>query len=192
MNRSIAQLVLAQAAMMSVNSLMVTSAAIIGSRLADNPALASLPRALQFVAVTATTIPASMLMRVLGRRAGFLLASVIGICGASCGALGIYLESFPLFCVGALGTGFYTGLGHYFRFTAIEVVPPQHRNTALGCVLAGGVAAAIVGPNLAYLGKDLFALTYPGTLLAVVLLYAINAINFLLIKLPPPLPCCTG
>ena len=183
-----AQLVLAQAAMMSVNSLMVTSAAIIGSRLADNPALASLPLALQFVAVTATTIPASMLMRVFGRRAGFLLASVIGICGASCGAIGIYLESFPLFCIGALGTGIYTGFGHYFRFTAIEVVPPQHRNTAIGYVLAGGVAAAVIGPNLAYLGKDLFALTYLGTLLAVVLLYAINAINFLLIKLPPPLP----
>jgi MFS family permease len=188
MNRGVAQLALAQAILMSVNSLMVTSAAIIGSQLAANPALASLPLALQFVAVTVTTIPASLLMRRLGRRAGFLLASVIGISGASCGALGIYLESFPLFCIGTLGTGIYTGFGHYFRFTAIEVAPPQKKNTAISYVLAGGIAAAFIGPNLAYLGKDLFALTYLGTLLAVVMLYTINGINILFMNLPAPPP----
>ena len=61
MNRSVYQLVLAQAIMMSVNSLMVTSAAIIGSHLTSNPALASLPLALQFVATMCVTIPASLL-----------------------------------------------------------------------------------------------------------------------------------
>ena len=173
--------------MMSVNSLMVTTAAIIGSHLADNLALATLPLAIQFVAVTATTIPASLLMRAIGRRAGFLLASVIGIFGASCGALGIYLESFSLFCIGALGTGIYTGFGQYFRFAAIEVALPEKKNTAISYVLAGGIVAAFIGPNLAYLGKDVFALTYLGSLLAVVLLYAINGVNLLFIKLPPPL-----
>jgi MFS family permease len=166
---------------------MVTTAAIIGSHLSDNPALASLPLAIQFIAVTATTIPASLLMRAIGRRAGFLLASLIGICGAACGALGIYLDSFALFCLGTLGTGIYTGFGHYFRFAAIEVAPPGGKNTAISYVLAGGVVAAFVGPNLAHLGKDLFALTYLGSLLAVVLLYSVNAINILLIRLAPPL-----
>jgi MFS family permease len=188
LNRSVLQLSLAQALMMSVNSLMVTTASIIGAHLSDNPALASLPLALQFVAVTATTIPASLLMGAIGRRAGFLLASVIGICGAVCGSIAIYLESFPLFCLGTLGTGIYTGFGHYFRFAAIEVAAPEKKATALSYVLAGGIAAAVLGPNLAYLGKDLFALTYLGSLLAVVLLYGINSINFLLIRLPAPLP----
>ena len=97
MNRNVAQLVVAQAIMMSVSSLMVTSASIIGSHLAENPAWASLPLALQFIAVTASTIPASLLMQAIGRRAGFLVASVIGILGAACAALGIYLDSFLLF-----------------------------------------------------------------------------------------------
>ena len=78
---------------------MVTSAAIIGGHLAHNPALASLPLAVQLVAVMGTTIPASLLMRAIGRRSGFLLASVIGILGASCAALGIYLDSFLIFCL---------------------------------------------------------------------------------------------
>ena len=34
-----------------------------------------------------TTIPASLLMRAIGRRSGFLLASLIEIAGASCAAL---------------------------------------------------------------------------------------------------------
>lgn len=188
MNRSIAQLVVAQAITMSVTSLMVTSAAIIGSQLADNPAWATLPLALQFVAITATTIPASLLMRRIGRRAGFLVASVIGIAGASCATLGIYLGSFLLFCTGALGTGIYTSFGHYYRFAAIEVAPLDRKNTAISYVLAGGIIAAIVGPNLANLSRDVFALTYLGTLLAVVLLYGLNTINFLFIKLPKPVP----
>ena len=186
MNRSIAQLVVAQALTLSVSSLMVTSAAIIGSDLAHNPAWATLPLALQFVAIMATTIPASLLMRAIGRRAGFLLASVIGIAGASCAALGIYLDSFLLFCIGALGTGIYTGFGHYYRFAAIEVAPLDKKNTAISYVLAGGVIAAVIGPNLANLSRDVFTLTYLGTLLAVVVLYGLNTINFLLIKLPRP------
>ena len=171
---------------MSVSSLMVTSAAIIGSHLAHNPAWATLPLALQYVAITATTIPASLLMRAIGRRAGFLLASAIGLSGASCAALGIYLGSFTLFCIGTLGTGIYTGFGHYYRFAAIEVAPLGKKNTAISYVLTGGVIAAIVGPNLANLSRDVFTLTYLGTLLAVVLLYGFNTINFLLIKLPRP------
>jgi len=125
-------------------------------------------------------------MRAVGRRAGFLLASVIGISGASCAALGIYLDSFLLFCIGALGTGIYTGFGHYYRFAAIEVAPLNKKHTAISYVLAGGVIAAVIGPNLANLSRDVFTLTYLGTLLAVVLLYGLNTINFLLIKLPRP------
>jgi MFS family permease len=186
LNRSIAQLVFAQAILLSVNSLMVTSAAIIGGHLAKNPALASLPLAVQFVAVMGTTIPASLLMRAIGRRSGFLLASVIGILGAACAALGIYLDSFIIFCLGTVGTGIYTGFGHYFRFAAIEVAPPNKKNAAISYVLAGGIAAAVIGPNLANLSREVFAITYLGTLLSVVVLYGLNSINFLLIKLPRP------
>jgi hypothetical protein len=60
LNRSVAQLVIAQAILLSVSSLMVTSASIIGSHLTDNPVLASLPLAVQFVAVMETTIPATL------------------------------------------------------------------------------------------------------------------------------------
>jgi MFS family permease len=187
-NRNVIQLALAQATMMSVNSLMVTSAAIIGSHLAINKALATLPLALYFVAVMLTSIPASLIMGVIGRKRGFLLATLIGICGGGCGAIGIYQGSFVLFCIGALSVGVYTGFGNYFRFAATEVAPPERKNTAISYVLAGGVLAAVIGPNLAHLSKDVFAVTYLGTLISVIMLYSLNGINFLFMRLPKPVP----
>ncbi len=188
MNRGVLQLALANAIMMSVNSLMVTSAAIIGSHLAANQALATLPQALQFVAVMVTTIPASLLMRRIGRQAGFLLATVVGLAGGACAVTAIYLGSFWLFCFGTLGVGVYTGFGHYYRFAATEVAAREAKNTAISYVLAGGVLAAIVGPNLANYSKDWFVVTYAGTMLSVVLLYGFNGINFICMRLPRPNP----
>lgn len=187
MNRSVIQLALAQAVMMSVNSLMVTAAAIIGSHLATNKALATLPLALYFVAVMLTTIPASLLMGVIGRKRGFLIATLIGLFGATCGAIGIYQESFLLFCFGTIATGSYTGFGNYFRFAATEVAPKEKKNTAISYVLAGGVLAAIIGPNLANLSRDVFAVTYLGIFVSVIILYSLNGINFICMRLPRPM-----
>lgn len=188
MNRNVILLALAQALMLSVNSMMVTSAAIIGSHLATNKALATLPLALQFVAVMLTTIPASILMGKIGRKPGFLLATLIGLIGGSCGVIGIYQESFLLFCIGSIGTGIYTGFGNYFRFAATEVSPIAKKNTAIGYVLAGGILAAVIGPNLANLSKDVFAISYLGIFVSVIVLYGLNGINFLCMKLPRPAP----
>jgi MFS family permease len=185
-NRSVFQLALAQAVMMSVNTLMISSAAIIGSQLAPNKALATLPLAFYFVAVMLTTIPASMLMGVVGRKPGFLLATLIGLAGGVCGVLGVYGESFALFCLGSMGVGIYTGFGNFFRFAAIEASSGENRNTALGYVLAGGVLAAFIGPSLANYGRELFEITYLGTLGAVIVLYGLNGFNFLLMDLPKP------
>jgi predicted MFS family arabinose efflux permease len=188
LNRNVLQLSLAQAVQLSVSSLMVTSASIIGAQLATNKALATLPLALQFVAVMLTTIPASMLMGAIGRRLGFLFATVIGLLGASCCLIGIYQGSFLLFCIGCLGTGIYTGFAHYFRFAATEVVPAGRKNNAISYVLAGGVLAAVIGPNLAHYSKDVFTITYLGIMLSVIVLYSLNGINFLFMQLPQPLP----
>lgn len=186
MNLTVIQLALAQAVMISVNTLMVSSAAIIGSQLAPNMALATLPLALYFVAVMTTTIPASMLMGAVGRKPGFLLATFIGLAGGGFGVLGIYRESFALFCLGSMCIGIYTGFGNFFRFAAIEASTSGKRNAALGYVLAGGIVAAFVGPNLANYGRELFSITYLGTLAAVIVLYGFNGLNFLSMKLPKP------
>ncbi|MDJ0776331.1 MAG: MFS transporter [Gammaproteobacteria bacterium] len=186
MNRNVFLLALAQAMMISVNSLMITTAAIVGSDLSPEPALATLPLALQLIAVMSTAIPASLLMRRIGRRAGFLCASLVGICAGVAATLGLHFDSFALFCLGSIGVGIFTGFGNYFRFAATEVSPPERKNTAISYVLAGGVLAAVVGPNLANYTRDLFAIAFVGSYFAVILVYLLSAINFLAMRLPPP------
>lgn len=171
--------------MLSVNSLIVTTAAIVGFQLADNKSLATLPSALQMASTMLASYPASMMMYRFGRRAGFLFATVIGLFGAASCMTGIYLESFWLFCLGTIGTGIYTGFGNFFRFAAIEATTAEKKNTAISFVLAGGVLAAVAGPNLANMGREMLAFSFLGSYLFVFILYSFNGFNFLLLRLPP-------
>ena len=186
MNKNVILLAIAQALMMSVNTLLLTAAAIIGMEMATIKALATLPLALQFLAIMLTTVPAAMLMKRIGRKSGFLISSAIGLLGGLSCVIGIIYQSFALFCIGTSCMGIYTGFGNYYRFTATEVSPPEHKNTAISYVLAGGVIAAILGPYMADLGKDILPITYLGSFIAVLLLYGLNTINFLMMDLPRP------
>ena len=62
----------------------------------------------------------------------------------------------------------------------------RRRNTAISYVLAGGVVAAVVGPNLANLTRDLFSIAFVGSFMSVIILYALNTLNILCMRLPPP------
>jgi len=81
--RNVAILASCQALAMTGNTIVITITAIVGATLAEDKTLATLPLALQFVATMATTFPASLLMRRIGRRAGFMVG--VGIGFAACG-----------------------------------------------------------------------------------------------------------
>lgn len=184
--KNVVLLALAQALMMSVNTLLLTSSAIIGHELAANKALATLPLALQFLATMLTSIPASIFMGRVGRKAGFQLVSFAGMAGALLAIYAVSFGSFIVFCLATILFGVYTGFGNYFRFVAAEVAPPNQSSTAISYVLAGGVLAAVIGPNLANYSKDLLTTGYLGTFIAVLLLYILNLINFSAMDLPRP------
>ena len=172
--------------MMTVNTLLLTSSAIIGFELTDNKALATLPMAIQFFATMLTTIPAALLMNRFGRRQGFIFSSITGFAGSLIAIYAVTHDSFVIFCFATALFGIYTGFGNYFRFVATEVAPPGQSNTAISYVLAGGVLAAFIGPNLANYSKDAFDVAYLGSFIAVLILYTLNLFNILLIDLPKP------
>ena len=78
-HRNVPLLSVAQALMMSSNSLIVATAALVGYNLAEDKSLATLPLAIQFIAVMCTSIPAAMLMEKIGRKAAFLIACGFGV-----------------------------------------------------------------------------------------------------------------
>ena len=167
-------LAICQALMLSSTTLMVTAATLVGFALAEDKALATLPLAIQLLGTMATSIPASLFMGRFGRKAGFLLAAVIGILSGGMVVFSILQGWFWGFCVGAAGIGVFNGFGTYFRLAAADGLDLAQRPRAISYVLAGGVIAAFIGPNLANYGQNLIAdARFAGSFLFVIGLYAI-------------------
>jgi MFS family permease len=189
MKLNVGLLAMCQALMMTANVLLITTSALVGQRLAALQAmpeyLATLPLALQFLATMFTTIPASLLMKQTGRRAGFLIGSALGLAGAALACYAIVHDSFTLFALSMLLFGAHNGFGTYYRFAAADSATPDYRATAISYVMAGGVVAALLGPNLASWTRAwLAAAPFAGSYLAVTGLYCVSLVTLMFIRLP--------
>lgn len=145
-----------QALAMTGTTIMVTTSSLVGYSLLDDKAWATLPQALQVTGTMLTTIPASLLMARIGRRAGFSLGAAIGLVGALVAVAAIFAGRFPLFCLGIFLLGSYNGFAIFYRFAAADAADADFRPKAISWVMAGGVAAAIFGPQTAKWSKNLF------------------------------------
>ena len=103
--RNVVLLAICQALAMTGMSVNMTVTALVGQQLASDPAWATVPLALQFTATMLTTLPASFLMRRIGRRSGFALGITIGIVGALTAFHGIFEKSFLIFTAGSMMIG---------------------------------------------------------------------------------------
>jgi MFS family permease len=167
--------------------LAVTVGPLVGAALASDAAFATLPVALTVVGALLATVPASLLMRRLGRRVGFTLGALIGASGGLVCAAGINARSFALFAFGYLLIGAFQGFTGYFRFAAAESVSEERKSRAIAWVLAGGVVAALLGPQLAIWGKDFVAdRTFVGAFLLVSAFCVALAALMLGLDLPRP------
>ncbi|WP_166257640.1 MFS transporter [Marinobacter salicampi] len=125
----------------------MTLSGVVGKWLSPDPALATLPIAIMMFGTVLTTLPASLFMKRVGRRRGFITgAGFGGVGGGLLSFVAIGVESFWLFCLGSLLLGLYQSFAMYYRFAAADVASPAFRSRAISLVLAGGVAAAFLGP----------------------------------------------
>jgi len=183
--RNVPLLAICQALMMSGAALIIASAALVGFELAENRSWATLPLAVQFIATMFTTIPAALLMERIGRKQGFMLACIFGISGGIFATLGILHHEFRLFTLGTLQVGIFNGFGNYYRFAAADAVGREHKSRAVSYIMAGGVVAAFVGPNLAGMTRDLIKTApFAASFLALVGLYIITFLVLAFLKLP--------
>lgn len=180
-------LALGQALLVSGNILLVSVTALIGQQIAPSLSLITLPVALQFLGLMGVTLPAAHLMRWLGRKTGFLIGNLIGICGAILAYFALAAGDFTLFCLSTFLLGMAIGVGQQYRFAAIEGCPPPLHPRAISLVMAGGVIAAILGPNLAIWGEKLFPATqYLGAFAVLIGLYMLTTLLIAFIPLKKP------
>ncbi len=174
-----------QAMLNTSNILLVATSALVGLKLAPDKALATLPLAVQFLASMVTTMPASFLMKHIGRQAGFLIGTGLGLLGAGLAAFAIVENSFALFLAAAALFGAYNGFGSYYRFAAADVATPDYRPAAISYVMAGGVVAAIIGPNLAHWTQTWFpAADFAGSYLSLLIVTGLAMLALLFVRIP--------
>lgn len=152
--RNVLILALSQSLMLSAIVLSMALAAILGSMLAPDKGLATLPLAAMVIGTALASLPAARFMRQRGRRTGFLLGALLGISGSLICAFALYKSLFIPFVIGHFLLGSYQGFANYTRFAAVEAVGPEHASKAISLVVAGGVVAAFLGPQLGFWGRD--------------------------------------
>ncbi|MGL4858344.1 MAG: MFS transporter, partial [Enterobacteriaceae bacterium] len=118
--RNVLLLAGAQALFQTASVLVVTIAGLVGLYLANDKSLATLPVALSMVGAAVTMIPASLLMKRVGRKAGFLLGTLFGCASGLLGAWAIWIHSFWLFAAATMLVGGYQGFAQYYRFAAAD------------------------------------------------------------------------
>ncbi len=141
----------------SAVTLQVTLGGLVGHILAEDKALATLPVTFVVGGTALTTIPASMLMRRVGRKLGFMLGCLIAITGSLVAATGVHTASFWLFCFGAFIFGGSSAFVQLYRFAAADIAPQEAKGRAISWVMTGGLVSAFLGPEIAKHTRDLLS-----------------------------------
>jgi MFS family permease len=166
--------------------------AIVGSMLAPNPAYATLSISVFVVGMAAGTLPIGWIARRYGRRAAFMTGAGAGVLTGLLACYAVVTGSFALFCLASFFGGLYQAAAQSYRFAAADSASDAFRPKAIAWVMAGGVFAGVLGPQLVTYTMDLwqpylFAVSYLAqaavALIAMVVLWQVEA--------PPPLPLDT-
>ena len=165
---------------------MIVESALVGHMLASNKIFATVPLGLMHLAIMLTAFPASMLMQRLGRRAGFSIGAVAGFFGTALCAYAVIQGSFALFCAGTFVNGIYNGFATFYRFAAADGARPEWKSRAISYVLAGGVLAAILGPEMAKRTTELLPpYLFAGSFAALALTAVVAFVLIQFIRIPP-------
>jgi predicted MFS family arabinose efflux permease len=149
------------------NTVIVATGAIIGSALAPDKGLATLPITAMVFGMWAGTLPLGMLAHQFGRRNALQVGSVFGVLSGLISYSAVMSGSFALLLLGTFCGGLYASAHQSYRFAAADTASEAFRPKAVSWVLAGGIFAAVIGPQLVIFTKDLlsphlFAATYLG------------------------------
>lgn len=183
-HKNVAILAACQSLLMTNNVILIALNALAGYALADNKVLATLPITTYVVGAALTTIPASLMMKYVGRRTGFMTGAAAGLVGALICSWGIYAANFWLLCFGTLVMGVYNAFGGYYRFAAADAASESFKSRAISLVLAGGIVGGILGPESSKWTKDLLPTDFLGSYLSLVVLSMAAMLLITLMDIP--------
>jgi len=184
---NVARLAIAQALAGANSTVVYATGAVVGDMLAPTRTLATLPVSVFVVGMALCTLPAGGVAERYGRRTAFLLGAGCGILAGLIAFLAILRASFPLFCAATFFGGIYAAVVLSFRFAAADCVAPERRPRALSAVMAGGVFAGVIGPQLVTHTMNLWPpYLFAATFIGQAVVAALSAVILAGVELAPP------
>lgn len=180
-------LAVAQALAGGNNTVIVATSSIVGAVLAPTPALATLPISFMVAGMWAGTLPVGALSKAFGRRFALQVGSAFGVMSGLISCAAMLQGSFALLLLGTLCGGLYAAAHQSYRFAATDTASAKFRPKAVAWVLAGGVFAAVIGPQIVIHTKDLWpAYLFAATYVAQSACAALAAVVLTLLDIPRP------
>ncbi len=160
---------------------------LVGSILATDPSYATLPLSLQFITIAITLIPVSLLMGIIGRKPMFLIGALAAFIGCLVIAYSIFYKVFSLLIIGSILLGFSQANQQFYRYAAADNVSTKLKSKAISFVLAGGLIAAILGPEVSRYSFDFFSdYIYLAAYLLAALIQTLNFVVLIFVKIKKP------
>jgi MFS family permease len=192
MNRNLLLLALCQGLFLTNNVTFIAINGLVGLALAPLGWMATLPVTGYVVGAALSAMPVSRLQARLGRKRSFQIGLLVAMVTAALCALAVSLHSFWLLVASTLVAGFYSANGALYRFAGPELVQPAFKERAISWVLAGGIAGAFIGPNLASASRGWLAVPFAGAYLALVGVALLSLLALSFIRFAPHVAAAPG
>ena len=154
---NVMRLAAAQALTGANSAVIFATGSIVGATIAPSMSLATVPLSMYVLGMAAGTLPTGAISRHYGRRIAFIVGTGCGTLTGLLGSLAILRGSFVLFCVATFLGGLYGSVAQSYRFAAADGASAAFRPKALSWVMAGGVFAGVLGPQLVQWTMDVWS-----------------------------------
>ena len=185
MNRNLWLLALCQGLFLTNNVTFIAINGLVGLTLAPAGWMATLPVTGYVVGAALSAMPVARLQARVGRKRSFQVGLLVAALSSGLCALAVTWHSFAMLVTATMIAGFYSANAALYRFAGPELVAPALRERAISLVLAGGIAGAVIGPNLAKASKDWLAVPFAGAYLALVGVALLSLLVLSSIDFPP-------
>lgn len=154
---NVVRLAAAQALTGANSAVIFATGSIVGATLAPDMSLATVPLSMYVVGLAAGTLPTGAISRSFGRRWAFVIGTGLGTLTGLIGSFAILHASFALFCLATFLGGLYGSVAQSYRFAAADGASAAYRPKAVSWVMAGGVFAGVLGPQLVQWTMDIWS-----------------------------------
>src|SRR6195256_4005299 len=153
---NVVRLAAAQALTGANSAVIFATGSIVGATLAPDISLATVPLSMYVLGLASGTLPTGVISRAYGRRTAFIIGTGCGVLTGALGAFAILHASFWLFCCATFLGGLYGAVSQSYRFAAADGASAAFRPKAVSWVMAGGVFAGVLGPQLVQWTMDIW------------------------------------